>query len=125
VKPELERHAEKMRSGRNKTFSVPASVENMITKAAGDWGVQVRHVRDTSEHDPRAVMARRQAVKAIHALGFSTTMTGRFLGGMHHTSVMYALKQATPKRLPEKFKQKPVRNTTLNHFPDLSGEWAI
>lgn len=120
MKRRLEEHAEKMRLG-TKKFDVPPRVLRIIAQAAIDWGVAISHVQNTSFHDPRVVMARRQAVKEIHELGFSSAMVGRFLGGMHHTSVLYALKQtARPKRLPKIF---PKPASSPEEFE--SGEWAI
>lgn len=60
------------------------------------------------------VAARRDAMLELRARGYSLPQIGRWIGGMHHTTVMYHVGKMPPK---------PV--DTAIPVPDYSGEWAI
>ena len=61
----------------------------------------------------RIVAARHDAARALHAVGYALKEIGSFLG-VHHTSVLHALKKPQEPYIPE-----PIPDI------DLSGEWAI
>ena len=119
MKPDLERHASRMRYEAAIPLHSrlrPHQVTLIIQFAAHDWGCLPIQILDSSNHQPVVVRARRQAVQEIHALKkFSSTAIGRFLG-LNHSSVIYAISKSPAPKPPR---------AALDTFPDLSGEWAI
>jgi chromosomal replication initiation ATPase DnaA len=83
-----------------------------IARAAKAHHVMPRMVLKGS-NEPVCVRARHQAIWELRRLGYSTPLIGRLLGGLHHSTVLYHLRQELP--LPP-----PV----CYDAPDESGLWV-
>lgn len=71
---------------------------------------------------PRIYMpAKREAAARLRDRGYSLPQVGHYLGGIHHTSVLWLLNH-TPRVQPER---PSVEHEFVVPVPDLSGEWAI
>jgi chromosomal replication initiation ATPase DnaA len=116
-------HAERMRNrpAQQPRTIPPAEVRRIIQAASIRFTIPARFIRDGTQRHGPAVAARRQIARELHSLGYSTTLIGRWLGGLNHSSVLYMLRNITGVKrrgaLPGDLKSAP--------FPDLSGEWAI
>lgn len=96
----------------------PQLVSDMIAIAAAAESIHPTAVLSRS-HEPPCVRARRDVICQLRRRGYSLTRIGRLLGGLHHSSVLYNLKQAEQKP------PKPTVPTWNPDVPDESGIWAI
>lgn len=77
---------------------LPRSVEKIIIECAMACNVTSRMVVSSSSAAP-IVAARRMAARRMRReMRLSTPLIGRYLGGMHHTSVLHLLKTDGPRR---------------------------
>jgi hypothetical protein len=114
-------HAERMRNRPTKLPAMlpPPRVRAIITAAGRSFNVPPRWIRDSNQRIGPAVAARRHIARQLHALGYSTTVIGYWLGGLHHTSVLYMLKDHEGvKRRGAQRELGPIDYTTCD-------EWAI
>ena len=98
-------HAERMRNRpKNQPKVIPSPrVRAIIRGASQRYGIETRFIRDGRQRGQLACAARRDVARQLHALGFSTTLIGYWLGGLNHTSVVYMLKDLpkTKRRGPQ------------------------
>jgi chromosomal replication initiation ATPase DnaA len=71
------------------TSPVPRDIAALIAHCAAAVGVHPGMVRDISTHESQVVAARRMAARRMREMGYSFPLIGRYLGGLHHTSVMH------------------------------------
>ena len=120
-------HARRMRErpSRLPRLDPPRSVVLMIRAAALRHCVPARFIRDGRQRSYSAVAARRELAREFRAKGYSTTVIGRYLGGLHHSSVLYMLRDHPDRK--QRGSTLPGAGTPGQHETDmdLSGEWAI
>jgi hypothetical protein len=87
-------HAERMRNRpKSQPRAIPPPrVRAIIQSAAQRYGIEARFIRDGRQRGQLACAARREIARQLHALGFSTSLIGYWLGGLNHTSVVRMLK---------------------------------
>ena len=103
----------------------PESVHAIIRAAGYKFSISPAYIRDGRQRSSRAVAARRQIARDLNALGYSTTQIGRWLGGLHHTSVIYMLRDH-PEKKQRGTPQRgaiPVRHETQDVDPAIWDEW--
>jgi chromosomal replication initiation ATPase DnaA len=106
---------------------VPPRVEAVLSLAAQWYNLSVKALRNINLHTDEVVAARRMAARELREMGFSFPQIGRYLGGLHHTSVMNLC--TAKKQGKKRYGGRSVTTSTPvdcgNTSPDLSGEWAI
>lgn len=101
----------------------PHFVQNLIAECCAKHNIIPGMLKDS--HEARAMDAKRMAVKRLADLGYSSVTIGKFLGGVHHTSVLHLLgKTGRSKGLKKPRGVYPKTREPIP-CPDLSGEWAI
>ncbi len=94
----------------------PPRVANIIAAAAGRCNTTPRMVLSGSREAP-VMRAKRMVIRDLRDLGLSLATIGRYLGGMHHTSILHHLR--------EESRRQAVSGDYDPEAPDFSGEWAI
>lgn len=109
------------------SYSKPASVRKIIERAAAECGITARMLMEPSQEAAR-VRARVRAMWQMRCLGFSLPMIGRFLGGMHHTTVQHHLKKlmlyGLDAKPPVRMNPAAVLVEVDSNAPDESGIWV-
>lgn len=82
-------------------------------------GLTPQQVRGPGKRSDGVAVARRQIAAALRAEGHSLPSIGRFLGGIHHTTVLAMLSGGKRRIHPQ-----PVFNLD-EAFANDSGWWAI
>lgn len=127
MKTHHELHARRMRERPTRLSKVvpPATVRAIIRAAGYKFAVPPCYIRDGRQRSNHAVAARRQIARDLSALGYSTTQIGRWLGGLHHTSVLYMLKDH-PERKQRGIVQgaaTPGQHEAEDIDPTVVDEW--
>jgi chromosomal replication initiation ATPase DnaA len=92
-------------------LKAPVRVQEVIRSAARQCNVSTAAVTSTTRLS-NAVAARVAAATELHAMGISTTLIGRYLGGRHHSSVLHYLS-----------KSAAVTPSTGDIDPQICDEW--
>ena len=73
----------------------PLAVEKVLRRHAGAHGMDVWEL--TSGPKTRStVKVRREAMRELRGMGYSLTQIGKWVGGRHHTSVLFHVKADPP-----------------------------
>lgn len=115
-----ESHAERMRGRSERLRRASAAyrppIVNTILKSAADaHGLPISALLIRCQ-EPLNVAARRQAMREMFKLGYSLPRIGKYLGGMHHTSVLYHV-LALVRPAPQEWETRELA--------DDSGWWSI
>ena len=90
----------------------PERVCQVIREAARFAGITPNTLL-TRSNERQPVAARRYAAVRLRGMNFSYPQIGRWLGGRHHSTIMYYIETATPQE------------RTVIDGQDESGVWAI
>jgi chromosomal replication initiation ATPase DnaA len=90
----------------------PPFVAALVAEVFSRHQVNTDYAYRIRSNEARIVAARAEVMRRLRERGFSLPQIGRWLGGMHHTSVFHHVGK--------------LRSNEPDVFtPDLSGEWAI
>jgi hypothetical protein len=64
------------------------AAENAIATSARSFGVTVSQIKEMRKRDPRAMESRRVAIRKLLGIGLSLSVTGRLVGGRHHSTIV-------------------------------------
>jgi hypothetical protein len=91
-----------------RNMETPQRVRDVLAGCAEQHGVHVGAMT-AKTREAAVVAARRAAVKILSDEGHSTPAIGRYLGGMHHTSVRHLLITAGPPKRRYNFPIPQIR----------------
>jgi chromosomal replication initiation ATPase DnaA len=100
---------------------VPETIAVIIGECAILCHVHQRALMDISAHEAPVVAARRMAARRLRALGLSFAVIGKYLGGLHHTSVMHLCDPRKKPYQPDKWKLRLEINWAAREVP--LGTW--
>ena len=104
----------------------PRFVQTILSTMAAKWSTTTAVILSGAQH-ANVVGARGEAIRELRKAGFSTTQIGRYLGGLHHTTVLYHCGVQSGVKSPRV--KTPYNRPPGIRWDDLpadeSGIWAI
>lgn len=100
---------------------LPPRVDSVMRTIAAEHGMTISMAISSARgcQSPIFVQCRAAMCVELRRLGLSLQVIGRYVGGMHHTSVMHLIRAYGPEMQRKRQEAKEIP------CPDLSGEWAI